>query len=267
MMALAIAGAGVCATGMPDWTAARPVLRGEEEWQARPLGRLDIPALPATERRRVNATSRLAGSAATQAVAGMAPSALAGLSSVFASANGDGQVLAQTLAALAQRSVAMSPTLFHNSVFNAPAGYWSIASGAGAASTTVSADAATFAAGLLEAGMQIAAHGRPVLLVAFDMPFPETLASLGIAGEALACALLLAAADGHERARWGTLTYTGQSVSAIPTRPDSPALAAGFAGNAAAACLPLLAAIAREDAAAFAIPWLDERCLELAYAP
>lgn len=266
MIPLAIAGVGVCAAGMPDWTAARAILRGDADWRPLPLPKLDIPALPATERRRVNATSRLAINAAMQAVAGMDDAALAALASVFASADGDGQVLANALDALAQRNVAMSPTLFHNSVFNAPAGYWSIASGAGASSTTVSAGVATFSAALLEAGIQVTTTGRPVLFVAFDMPFPETLQSLGVAGDAFACALLLAAA-GHGGAPWGRLSRWDQPAGAMTSRADTTAMSARFAGNAAAASLPLLEAIARRAPALVAVPYLDERCIELTYSP
>ncbi|MEO8755757.1 MAG: hypothetical protein ABI624_24090, partial [Casimicrobiaceae bacterium] len=94
MTALAIAGIGVCATGMHSWADGRAVLRGESAYVPEPLPKLDIPALPVTERRRVNATSRLAINAAMQAVADLPDSARAGIASVFGSADGDGQVLA-----------------------------------------------------------------------------------------------------------------------------------------------------------------------------
>ena len=79
----------------------------------------------------------LAVSAAVQAIDGGAVEDVARLPTVFSSSDGDGEVLASMLAALAQPQVVLSPTLFHNSVFNAPAGYWSIGSGAHAASITV----------------------------------------------------------------------------------------------------------------------------------
>ncbi len=82
------------------------------------------------------------------------------MATVFSSSDGDGEVLASMLAALAQPQVVLSPTLFHNSVFNAPAGYWSIGVGALATSITVSAGAASFVAGLKEAHSQVLRYRR-----------------------------------------------------------------------------------------------------------
>ena len=44
-------------------------------------------------------------------------------------------------------------------------------------------------------------------------------------------------------------------------------MSARFAGNAAAASLPLLEAIARRAPALVAVPYLDERCIEFTYSP
>ena len=266
MTALGIHGIGVCAAGLPDWALTQSVLSGEAACMNEPLGKLDIPDLPVTERRRVNATSRLAIHAALQAVAHLTKDARARLPSIFASADGDGAILANTLEALAQQPATMSPTLFHNSVFNAPAGYWTIASGANGPSTTVSAGPATFASGLIEAGVQIVSSGAPVLFIAFDMTFPESLRSFGVEGDAFACALLLGPPLPTTPA-WGRIEdwerpARGKSPNAVPAN-----LAARFRGNAAAAALPLLAAIAARTAAAVAVPYHDGDCLELAYTP
>ena len=79
-------------------------------------------------------------------------------------------MLCETLAG-ADRQI--SPTRFTNSVHNAPAGYWHIAVGSRAASTSLSAYDGSFAAGLVEALAQVVASGEPVLLVALDVPYPE----------------------------------------------------------------------------------------------
>jgi hypothetical protein len=266
MTGLGIHGIGVCATGLPDWELTRSVLLGNAACGIEPLGKLDIPDLPVTERRRVNATSRLAIHAALQATAHLPTGARARLPSIFASADGDGAILASTLDALAQQPATMSPTLFHNSVFNAPAGYWTIASGANGPSITVSAGTATFAAGMTEAGVEIVSGGAPVLFIAFDMTFPESLRSFGVEGEAFACALLLGPLSPDAPA-WGRIEHWERpgrraSPSALPA-----ALAPRFRGNAAAAALPLLAAIAARTPATIVVPYHDGDCLELAYAP
>ena len=268
MTPLRIAGIGVCAAGIPDWAAARSFLRGESRWQPAPLPKLDVPLLPATERRRTNAASRLAINVAAQAVAGIAPAELGMLASVFATGDGDGEVLAGTLRALADDPTAMSPTLFHNSVLNAPAGYWSIAVGARAPSTTVCAGAGTFAAGLLEASIQVITQDKPVLLVASDLPFPPVLASFGITGEAFGCAILLAPQGDDRQTKYGTLATTFAPRVAHAGATAIPAeLAAHFAGNPAAEALPLLACIARDAPLAASLRYLHDACVDVDYRP
>ena len=264
MSSVGIHGVGVCATGLPQWSHAQEVLLGRADCVTASLGRLDTPSLPATERRRVNATSRLAIHAAMQAVVHLQVSDRARLASVFASADGDGAVLASTLEALAQDPPTMSPTLFHNSVFNAPAGYWSIASGARQPSITVSAGVASFAAGLLEACIQVVIANSAVLYIAVDMPFPEALRTFDANGDAFACALLLAPSSTGP-SLWGEVDGWNRAAISAPPSELPSALASRFRGNSAAAALPLLAAIAAHKSTAIALPYLDDAYLHLAY--
>src|SRR5436190_16860170 len=93
---------------------------------------------------------------------------------------------------LATAPTLISPTKFHNSVHNAAAGYWTIATGCREASTALTAFDASFGAGLLEAAIQCSADARPVLLVAFDVESTGALASVTASAGMLACALVLA---------------------------------------------------------------------------
>ena len=78
------------------------------------------------------------------------------LPAIFTSSGGDGQNCHEICQALASAERQLSPTRFHNSVHNAAAGYWSIATGATPASNALCAYDASFAAGLLEALTQVA---------------------------------------------------------------------------------------------------------------
>ena len=264
MTPLFVDGIGVCAGGLPDWPAASPVLTGATAFEASAPPRLPASALPATERRRANDTARWALEAAGQAVAGLAADEVAELPTVFASADGDGEVLAQMLRDLAAAQVALSPTTFHNSVFNAPAGYWSIAARAPAASTTLCAGEASFAAGLLEAAAQANATGGPVLLVAYDHVFPAACPVVTPARAAFACALRMTAASARSPSagRIEALALDDGHATALP-----PALRAAFDGNAAAAAIPLLAAIALGREATVRLPYLDATTVSLRWIP
>ena len=267
MTPLAIIGIGVCATGMAHWMQAQAVLRSDVAPVLEPLPRLAPDCLPSVERRRANATTRLAISAAMQAIEGMPLQEAALLATVFSSSDGDGEVLASMLAALAQPQVVLSPTLFHNSVFNAPAGYWSIGSHARASSTTVSAGAASFAAGLKEAHGQVVATGAPVLYIAYDAPFPAVLASFARSAEPFACALRLAPVSTPRGNGYGRLEQSSPDpASKEPVFPPAQVLEP-FSGNAAADALPLLFAIARRRRARIELPDLDGARLTLDYLP
>jgi beta-ketoacyl synthase-like protein len=262
MRAVNIRGIGVCGAGLANWAATAPVLAGSAMYVAEAPSRRAFDALPPTERRRINETSRLACLAATDALQAFTPAAVQAMPTVFTSSDGDGAVLAHMLHSLAQPSIVMSPTAFHNSVYNAPAGYWSIAMRVNAPSTTLCAGDASFAAALLEAYAQAQAQREPVLVVAVDVPFPVEIRVLGLSAAAFACALVL------QRANGGT---PGARLSefAISAGTSSPAgaLAAAFDGNAAAAALPLLRALAIGETAQVTLPYVDGRALVLEVAP
>ena len=118
------------------------------------------------------------------------------LATVFTSSSGDPVNCHALCEALAAPGRLMSPTRFTNSVHNATAGYWHIATQSRAASTSLCGFDASFAAGLLEAAVQCVSGGEPVLLVASDIAYPEPLHALRPTSDALGLALLLAPADG-----------------------------------------------------------------------
>jgi hypothetical protein len=98
---------------------------------------LDAPeALPPAERRRTGLPVRLALDVGLQALRASTrePERLA---TVFTSSCGDGTVIHELCEALDSAERAVSPTRFHNSVHNAPAGYWGIALRARAPSTSL----------------------------------------------------------------------------------------------------------------------------------
>jgi hypothetical protein len=84
--------------------------------------------LPPAERRRLNPLTSFALAAGERLVGGRPHDLLKTTPLVFGSSDGDGTVLLRLLSALRGHQP-VSPTQFHNSVHNAPAGYWSIGPG------------------------------------------------------------------------------------------------------------------------------------------
>ena len=265
MRAMAVRGVGVCGSGLRDWAHASAVLAGETAFLPEPVQRRAVDGLPPTEQRRINETSRLACLAAADAVALLPRSAATAMPTVFTSSDGDGTVLAQMLNAVAQRDVVASPTAFHNSVYNAPAGYWSIAMRASGPSTTLCADAGSLAVALLEGHAQAGETGGPVLVVAVDAPFPDALIALGASAAPFACAFVL-----EDAARdTSSMRIEGWTIVERPGRADElgDALGRAFAGNAVAVALPLLCALARRQPARVTLPYLDGTWLALDIVP
>ena len=257
-----LVGIGLLGPGLADWAGGQALLRNAAAWQHKPT---EVPApqrLPATERRRAGNVVKASIVVADQALA-MAGLDAATLATVFTSSTGDPLNCHLLCEALAAAEPVVSPTRFTNSVHNAPAGYWHIAAASRAPSTSLAAFDASFAAGLLEAAVQCAVTGAPVLLEAADVPYPEPLHAVRPVTDVMAVALLLAPGSGSGSGRGLSLEVT----SAAPATPcTQPAFEALRQGIPAARALPLLQALAMPDAATLVLEGLPGMGLVLQVA-
>ena len=130
-------GVSVIGPGLTDTLVTQAVLRGERQWQYEELHALKPAMLPANERRRTTTLIKLALQAMQDLLREY--DNLNTVASVFASSDGDLGIVDKLCRALASDDKIVSPTVFHNSVHNAPAGYWSIAASLRGASTSLSA--------------------------------------------------------------------------------------------------------------------------------
>lgn len=172
MKDLLVLGVGVNGPGLPNWRHASATLRGGSA--AIPADIAQPTRMNARDRRRASETVRLALAVGFEA-ADNAQIDTSTLPGVFASSHGEGATTHKLLLALNDPLPLVSPTLFHNSVHNTPAGYWSITAGSRAATTSMSAGNFTFAAALLKTAILVSLNRSPVLLVAYDAPFPDPL--------------------------------------------------------------------------------------------
>jgi Beta-ketoacyl synthase, N-terminal domain len=257
-----VAGVAVWGPGLEGWAASQPILAGERDYTPGDVSP-PVPAiLPANERRRAGAAVRLALAVAQQAteMAGVPPG---GVRSIFASSNSDGAVVHAILESLAGPDRQISPTQFHNSVHNAAAGYWTIATGSGQAASSIGCHDATFAAGLLMAAADIATEGKPVLLCAYDLPLPSPLCEKRRTTVPFAAGLVLAPMSeatqpGKALVELG-LEFAAEAPAIEDEAPSTPQLAALALANPAARSLRLLQAIAGGVAARLAAGLLDGR--------
>src|SRR5207302_8203620 len=264
MAALAayVDGIGLLGPGIGDWPAGARVLTGQTPWARAPTVLPAPECLPSAERRRTGTVVRLALAVGLEATAraGAAPAALA---AVFASSGGDGQNCHEICEVLASSERQLSPTRFHNSVHNAAAGYWSIATGATAASSALCAFDASFAAGLLEALVQVVVDRTAVLLIAYDASYPQPLHAKRPIADAFAVALVLAPEARAASSARLTATFTDASTDRIP-EPQIEALRSSIP---AARCLPLLRRLARRETGCAVIDYLDTQRLAVEVVP
>lgn len=242
-MRVKIEGLGLWNPQLGDFSALRDFLAGAE---VPAPGRPAATTLPANERRRAPESVLLAAEVAGQAVA-MSGRAPAELACVFTSSHGDQAITDYMCATLATAPAELSPTRFHNSVHNAPVGYWTIATDCHAASTAVCAHRLSFGAGLLEAVALVLADARPVLLVCSDLAGSGPLREVTGCEQSFGCAMVLAPADDDGAGRIATLSLAlTRATERAPARRES--LARWHAGNPAAGALDLLGPLALREA-------------------
>ena len=264
MTPLAIEGVALIGPGFADWAAARAVLAGEIPYAAAPAA---VPApllLPPNERRRSGLAIKVALAAGAGALAACGREA-AGIATVFASSSADGETCHAICEQLAGSDRLISPTRFHNSVHNAAAGYWSIATQCRAPSTSLCCHDWSFAAGLLDAASQVAVDGNPVALIVYDHPYPAPLGVARPIGATFGAALVLAPQASPAAIALLDIEFEPQKAGA--TRMDDPGLEALRSGVPAARCLPLLAALARRAREPVILEYVAGAHLRMAVTP
>jgi hypothetical protein len=138
-------------------------------------------------------------------------------------------------------------------VHNASSGYWGIATGSMAPSTSLNAYDATFAAGLLEAATQAISNGKPCLLLAYDTAFPEPLWRLRPIPAAMGVALVLTPYQTPSARALLKLTLSDTTATRMP-QDDLEHLRQSIP---VARSLPLLALLAQERSGSVVVEYLD----------
>jgi len=233
-----VKGVGLWAPGATDWDAFCEIVAGRQA--AGSDGRPVADVLPPNERRRAPESVLLAAAVAGQAVR-MSGLDAASLPCVFASAHGDQTITDYMCATLADTPTELSPTKFHNSVHNAPAGYWTIATHCHASSSAVSGGETTFGAGLLEAATLAVADDSDVLLASYDLAGAGPLGEMTATTGPFAIAVVLSPRADATAIRLDITPSPGNSG----TRPTGNAWLDGVAAsNPSAQAIPLAHALA-----------------------
>ena len=264
MMRVYLEGVGLCGPGLDNWEKAQPILAGIKDYVAAPTNISSVPLLPANERRRAVQTVKLALTVGAEvfAATGRDP---AKTPTVFASSGGDSDTIHEILNVLASTDRTLSPTRFHNSVHNAPAGYWSIATRSHAPSSVLCCYDDSFVAGLLEATVQTFVEQQAVALLAYDIRYPSPLHEVRPMGSAFAVALLLAPEA-------TPVAFASMDLALCPgggpaSSLESVELEAIRSSTPAARSLPLLATLAHAAETTLQFDYLGDMAIKLVVTP
>ena len=257
-----INGIGFIAPGLPDWPSARAVLRGEQAFVSAPSV-LPVPTLlPPAERRRASRVIKVALGLGLEAVA-QASADVSTLATVFSASGADGHNCHALCEQLATDDRQISPTRFHNSVHNAAAGYWGIATRCMAPCQVIGAFDASFGAGLLDALAQVVCGQAPVLLVAYDSEYPQPLFAKRDTPDVAGVALVLSPTRSASSLAGITLRTTRSAAQPM----DDPALERLRQQVPALRALPFLQSMARGEPGAVVLDYLAPQQLEMDVSP
>lgn len=251
----------VVAPGLESWQQSQSVLLGKEAYIKKDLPNFAPAILPANERRRTTPLIKLALHVAEQCI-GSDLSIAQEYATVFSSSDGDNGILDKMCRSLNLPGRPISPTNFHNSVHNAPAGYWAIAAKAQYNSNSLSACNESFAAGLIEAATFTAIEQKPVLFVAYDLPAPAPLDTARHLEAAFGMAMCLSGKRDESSIAELELELDC-STEAQYSACEDKALEKLRQGNPAARALPLLQVIANKNNACVVIPHVRSTALTI----
>ena len=254
---LSIVAPGLIAQDLIDQNKSFSILRGEEDWYAEPLPKLVPNMLPANERRRTTQVINIA----LQTIQPLLHKNddLDETATIFASSDGDLVIEDKICTALSQIEKIVSPTHFHNSVHNAPAGYWAIAASMRAESISISAGDGTFSAGLIDAITQVVNEQKTVLLVAYDAVAPEPLDAKRHFAHSIAIALRLGTKA--EQGYIGKISISIDTNNSNDTPCQNKSLEPLRLSNPIGLGIPLLEALVRNASTSVNIPYIMEQHL------
>lgn len=259
-----IEGVGLLGPGLDNWLASRATLAGNAAYCSAPTNMRASDMLPAAERRRAGVPIKLALAVAQEAFLQTVRDTKTA-ATVFTSSEGDCDNVHAINGILATAPSEMSPTRFHNSVHNAPAGYWCIAAKSLELSTSLCAHDASFAAGLLESATQVTVDNSIVALIAYDHPYPEPMHAVRPITAAFGMALILTPQQ-NERSL-AAIEVGFLSGKTDETQMKDAGLEALRRGVPAARGLPLLSALASGNSTQINIAYFDNNHLNIRVTP
>jgi len=259
-----VEGVGVLGPGLCGWQSSRSILSGTAIYKEAPLAIPPNDLLPAAERRRTGLAVKIALAVGCEAAAQSQRNA-SELPAIFASSAGEGENMQAIFETLASDAREISPTRFHNSVHNAPSGYWSIATRSMAPSISIACYDASFAAGLIEAATQAFTGNQAVVLMSYDAPYTQPLQAIRPIAAGFGIAMVISGIKTNKSI--AELQISIKSSNLISTPVASAELDRLRLGIPAARGLPVLAALAGASIHEINLDYVAGNGVEIRFKP
>lgn len=237
---------GLQAPGLEGWKDSLQILQGHLPYKAEPLSKYSPQFLPPNERRRTTPTIKLALRTAESAVQEYSKADIANMPTLFCCVDGDTEISAKMTRAILQDEPMVSPIHFHNSVHNAPAGYWMIGQGNQQAASAISAGQYQVGNSLIEGMSQLHETSSKILLVMYDLPVDPVIETYQPEMTVFGVGLIISFQKTENSLAKLELSLTPGQVT--PPKDE------WFGENGAAQLLPLLKALAKRQDETFQYP-------------
>ncbi len=266
-MKMVVHSVGVLGPGITNWESCQLLFKEQKPYDDSVMPDPMPSILPANECRRSSDVVRWSLQVAQEAVqhSQLDPKTMA---TVFASSGGEVGILHKICQSLESPTPLVSPTLFHQSVHNAAAGYWSIASGSQRSSTSLACYDSSFGGGLLEAVTLLSAdQEESVLFVTYDTPAPFPLHDTRPLLAPFAVAFVLSKRSLPNSVSMLNITLLPTPSNHVPTTMAHSSLERLRLGNPAARSLPLLRNMTLKLADSVYVDFLDNLQLRIDHQP
>lgn len=262
MLGAYVNGISLIGPGLKSWSESISILAELSAYQPQTT-LIPVPMiLPANERRRSGELVKLTLAVGLEAAEGAVQDP-ALLACVYTSSSGDGKNCHEICKTLASDDRQLSPTRFHNSVHNAAAGYWSIATGAKTPISVLCAYDASFGAGLLEAITQVVADNVSTILIAVDTAYPEPLNHVRPIPDALGIAMVFSPTKTEHSIAKLNIQLSSAETSTLSIQQLEMLRTAVPAARG----LPLLAAIAQGETKTINLDYFDHQRIAVTVDP
>ncbi len=266
-MKVFVHGIGVLGPGIDNWQSCQRLFKEQHPYDNSVTPDPMPSTLPANELRRSSDVVRWSLQVAQEAVQNsqLSPKDMA---AVFASSGGEVGILHKICQSLNSSMPMVSPTLFHQSVHNAAAGYWSIASGSQRPSTSLACYDSSFEGGMLEAATLLSTNQEEfVLFAAYDVPAPFPLYETRPLIAPFAIAFVLGKHALPMSVSMLDITLLSEPIAKAPTTMLQTSFEPLRLGNPAARGLPLLHTIAKNLTTSVYLEFLDNLQLRIDHQP